>query len=112
MKYLVVNDSNNVSQKCYIGITLFGGIQEGVMYPSSFVLHLEEGLICEISSEFYEDTLNKFLSNNTFIDVTEYISQEKAIVVNLSSMWDDDEEEIDDDGEVNFPKDFESFDEE
>lgn len=92
MKYLVVNVPNS-TQKCYIGITLFGGLQEGVMYPDSFVLHLEEGLICEISSEFYEDTLNKFLSTDTFIDVTDYISQEKAIVVNLNDIWDDDDED-------------------
>lgn len=97
MKYLVISEPVN-NQKCYASITFFGAIQEGVMFDDSFILHLAEGLICEISSEYYEDVLNKFLSNGTFIDVTEYIAQEKAYVVNLKDLWnnDDDEDEIPD----------------
>ncbi len=96
MKYLVISEPEN-NQKCYASITFFGSIQQGVMFDESFVLHLAEGLICEISSEFYNDVVNKFLSNNTFIDVTEYIAKEKAIVVNLrDDLWDDEEDDIPD----------------
>ena len=101
MKYLVVNEPVN-NNKSYLGITIFGAIQEGVIFDSSFVLHLGDNLVCEISSELYEDVLNKFLSNDMFVDVTEYISQEKAVMVNLNSVWDDDEdfdEDFDEDGE-------------
>ena len=90
MKYLIANVPEN-TEKGYIGINFVAPVTDGVVYPRSFVIHLVDSLVCEVSEEFYSEFINNFLSDATFIDVSKYMDEDKAIIVNLNEALDEED---------------------